>query len=61
MSEMGIQELEMIKEICHTILHRMSLWQYLFYSKPFVKQYDEACEEIAKIIHLKENGRRIEP
>ena len=44
-----LEELELVKEIAHTTMHRMNWWQYLWKGGYFRRQYDEACARKAQI------------
>ena len=48
--------LEDIKLAAHTIIHRMTLWQFITRGGWWRKQYDSACEQIVKI--NKEQNRK---
>lgn len=50
-----MQNQVLIKEIAHTMLHRMSLWQFIFKGGVWRRQYDEACQAIADL--NKEEGK----
>lgn len=47
--EMEIKKLEIAKEICHTIYHRMTFFQLLIYGGWHRKQYDKYCNRIAEL------------
>jgi hypothetical protein len=48
--------LELKKEICHVMIHRMNLWQFITKGGFFRKLYDRTCEQIAEINQEIENG-----
>jgi hypothetical protein len=51
-TEQRIKLLELQKEIAHTVIHRMSLWQKIWLWRSasyFRKQYDTACDKISKL------------
>ena len=41
--------LEQRKEIVHTIIHRMNLWQFIFLGGSWRKDYDEICRELSEL------------
>ena len=45
--EIELQMLE--REICHTVIHRMSFCQLLLRSRFWRKRYNECCERLIKL------------
>lgn len=53
-----ITSLELIKNIAHTVIHRMTLWQFIFQGGYWRRQYDTACERLAEIQSKGESNDR---
>lgn len=43
------EQLELVKEIAHTMIHRMTLWQFIIKGSYWRKKYDSVCQKIADL------------